>query len=71
MDQLELQLQALAAQTEVRMAHLSGSVLVSTLSLISLIDRAGPAEQTGSCQVAAVLLLLITRGLAASPPAKL
>lgn len=35
-----------------------------------LMDCAGPAEQTGSCQVAAILFL-ITRGLAASPPAKL
>lgn len=32
-DQLELQLRALAAQTEVRMGHLSGSVLGSTLIL--------------------------------------
>lgn len=35
-----------------------------------LLDCAGPAEQTGSCQVATVLLL-IARVLAASPPAKL
>lgn len=73
MERLELQLQALAAQTEVRTGRPRRFCPWQHQASNYLIDCAGAAEQTGRCQVATFILflLLLTAVLAASTAASL